>query len=176
MTRVNRVATIGVLAVLAALAEPAIASAGGGGHCGRDEGDGARVEMEGACFTPSTLFVEAGERITFANTDPFAHNVTGTGWGNLEAMAQGDRFSYAFKVDGVYPFACTLHPGMNGVIVVGAPTSTAVLAADDAGPSVVAGRTSPDGGIRWVAAGAAGLLVGAAAGVALDRARRRRAT
>jgi plastocyanin len=175
MTRMGRMAAIGVLlTLLTTLAGSTTATAGGGGHCTRDEGDGARVEMAGACFTPSTLFADAGERITFVNTDTFAHNVTGSGWGNLEAMAERDRFSYAFKVDGVYPFACTLHPGMNGAIVVGTSAATSALTAGDAGPVAVVGRSSSDDATRWVAAGAAGLLVGAVAGVALDRARKRR--
>jgi len=175
MTRMGRMAAIGVLTVLTTLTGSTATAGGGGGHCTRNESDGARVEMAGACFTPSTLLADAGERITFVNTDPIAHNVTGSGWGNLEAMAEGDRFSYAFKVDGVYPFACTLHPGMNGAIVVGASAGGAASTAEDPEPAVVAGPASPDGGTSRVAAGTAGLLVGAAAGVTLDRARRRRA-
>jgi hypothetical protein len=63
---------------------------------------------------------------------------------------------------------------MNGAIVVGASAGGAASTAEDPEPAVVAGRASPDGTSR-VAAGTAGLLVGVAAGVTLDRARRRRA-
>jgi hypothetical protein len=47
-------------------------------------------------------------------------------------MEQGDRFSVSFDEEGVYPFACTYHPGMTGAIVVDA-AATPVAAVRTAG-------------------------------------------
>ena len=170
MTRTRRIATIAVLGTIAALAGAASAAAGGGGHCAPTEGSAEQVVLEGACFTPSTLRADVGETVTFVNRDPTAHNVSGTGWGHYEDMGQGDRFTTSFKVDGIYPFACTLHPGMNGVVVVGEEAGVQALA--DAGPPTASSGSELDGR-AWLAAGAVGLLVGAAAGAGLAGFRRR---
>ena len=170
MTRTRRIATIAVMGMIGALAGTTIAAAGGGGHCAPTEGSAAQVALEGACFTPSTLRADVGETITFVNRDAFPHNVSGTGWGHYEDMGQGDRFTTSFEVDGIYPFACTLHPGMNGVVVVGEETGVQALA--DAGPPTASSGSDSDGG-AWLAGGAVGLVVGAAAGVGLAGIRRR---
>lgn len=172
MTRTGRMVTIAVLGTIGSLAGVTTAVAGGGGHCEPMEGVGETVEMAGACFTPSTLRAEPGQTITFVNRDPFAHNVSGTGWGHHDDMAQGDRFTASFADGGIYPFACTLHPGMNGVIVVG-DTAGASPATADTQP-MTASATPPTGEDRWILAGAAGLLIGSAAGTVLADARRRR--
>jgi len=155
-----------------ALAGTTTAAAGGGGHCDPTEGSGEQVALEGACFTPSTLRAEVGETITFVNRDPFAHNVSGAGWGNYDDMDQGDRFTTSFTVDGIYPFACTLHPGMNGVIVVGEESGATTLG--DVGPLPASPGPASEGG-GWVTPGVVGLLVGAAAGMGLAGIRRRSA-
>ncbi len=115
MSGVRRFAAIGVLAMIAVTMGVTAAHAGGGGHCEPSEGDAGVVELSGACFLPSTLHADTGETITFVNRDPVPHNVTGTGWGQYEDLAQGERFTTSFADPGIYPFACTLHPGMNGV-------------------------------------------------------------
>lgn len=170
MRGARRLATIATLGILGAMAGMTAASAGGGGHCGPSEGTDSTVEMKDACFQPSTVHADAGQSITFVNRDPVDHNVSGTGWGNYENMSTGDRFTTSFADDGIYPFACTLHPGMNGVIVVGS-------AAGEAAPQPFRATTSPPSdGSGWVLAGAIGLLVGALAGAGFTEVRRRAAT
>jgi len=171
MTRAQRIATIVVLGTIGALAGMTTATAGGGRHCAPDEAHGNRVELGGTCFSPSTLHAEAGETITFMNQDPFAHNVSGTGWGNYEDMGQGDRFTTSFADDGIYPFACTLHPGMTGVVVVGGDAGGETTGEVE---PLAASTSPPSGGDAWIVAGALGLAVGAAVGAGLVGVRRRR--
>ena len=47
------------------------------------------------------------------------HNVTANDWGHWDDMYEGDRFTASFDEEGIFPFACTYHPGMSGAIVVG---------------------------------------------------------
>lgn len=82
-------------------------------------------------MTPSVLRVEPGAAVTFTNRDPAMHNLFGSGMYVGELHAER---SVAFRFDdaGVYPYACTIHPGMVGAIVVGdgrrvAPTTRAIL-------------------------------------------------
>ena len=152
-------------------------AAGGGGHCEDPlaEGAGAVVDMLDACFTPAVLHVGVDDEITFTNLDPMAHNVApaGWGWGHVDALRQGESFTTSFDETGVYHYACSLHPGMTGAVIVGGATGDAATGDADAGEMAVAADvTQPptgSGSPWWVAiAGAAGL----AAGYALARIRR----
>lgn len=161
------------------------ASAGGGGGChGRvTDGEGDIVTMAKACFSPSVLRVDPGTEVTFINKDPVPHNVSAPEWGYFDEMMEGDTFRATFDESGVYPFACTYHPGMTGAIVVGdgtgagsgvtvAPLNGAeTTSSEDAAPAAV----SADGSsaLGWALGGAGGFVLGAASALAL---RRRRAT
>jgi plastocyanin len=170
MSGVRKFAAIGVLAMIAFTTGATAAHAGGGGHCEPSEGDAGVVELSGACFLPSTLHADTGETITFVNRDPVAHNVSGTGWGQYEDLAQGERVTTSFADPGIYPFACTLHPGMNGVILVGQGNATETSAAAQ---SITRTTSGSGGGDAWIAAGAIGVVVGSAVGAVLMNARRR---
>ncbi len=91
------------------------------GGCGQPatHGSGTTVAISEMCFRPSLLSVESGATVTFVNRDPFAHNVGGQLWGHFDDLEPGQRFRATFDGEGIYPFACTLHPGMTGAIVVG---------------------------------------------------------
>ena len=174
MTTRSRVATMVVFGALGMLMGITTAAAGGGGHCESREGRGTRVELAKACFMPTTLFADAGETITFVNRDPFVHNVSGSGWGHYDDMEQGARFTTSFADEGVYAYACTLHPGMTGSIVVGEGDSGAAVAAvDDARPPTATAADPRSGDVGWIVAGAAGLVIGAAAGAGITIARSR---
>ena len=53
------------------------------------------------------MSVDAG---TFDGSGGFKSN--GTGW------ARGDKYSVTFTKKGTYPYACIVHPGMIGRVVV----------------------------------------------------------
>jgi plastocyanin len=165
----------GLIAIAAAAIGGAIlvadvATAGGGCH-GEPAapGNGDVVAIEQCSFTPGTLQVEAGTTVTFINSDPILHAVTGSGWGSLD-LAKGDSFSQTFETEGVFAFSCYLHPGMVGAIVVGD-------GGVDAGPAVEAsGEESAESGDgssgRWSLAmvGAlTGMMATGAAGLAFGR-------
>ena len=169
MTRMRKVATIVTLGTVGAFAGMTAASAGGGCHSGVTEGYGTRIEMIDACFTPTTLFAEPGETITFVSRVGFAHNITANDWGHFDDLYDGERYTTSFKTDGIYTYACTYHPGMSGAVVIGEGAVGADIAPEPVTASAV--PTSTDGG--RIAAGAIGLLMGAAAGVGIASVRRR---
>jgi len=164
---------IGFLVTVAAtaLAAGALpASAGGGGHCAEPlaEGAGTAVDMVDACFAPAVLHVGLDEEVTFTNLDPMAHNVApaGWGWGHIQAIPEGGSFSATFDEAGVYPYACSLHPGMNGAVIVGgtAEPEPATIVTDAAPQPPQAGASA----WRIVIAG----VLGAACGYGIARLRR----
>jgi plastocyanin len=118
---------VGFVAVVAGAAMwggSGVASAGGGcmHSTGPTTGRGDTVELSDMCFNSTVLYVEPGTDVTWTNQDPMGHNVVGVGgtWGDLGlTLLQGDTVSYRFDEEGVFPYACWIHPGMIGAIVVG---------------------------------------------------------
>jgi plastocyanin len=165
----------------ASFLSPSPALASGGGGCGGPITDrsGSAVEIRQFCFTPTVLRTTAGTRVTFTNLDPMQHDVLGANgaWGSFEPLRFDGSRSYRFGNAGVYPYVCTLHPGMVGTVVVGpagagAGTTSAVVPLD-AGPArYVAGgqpEPAPDG---WKAVAVAIPLVVVLTGLVLAERRR----
>lgn len=77
----------------------------------------ATVEMRDEMFEPSSVTISAGETVTWVNEDPVIHNVVGDNFssGNI---GEGGTFSHTFDEPGVYEYTCTIHPGMDGTVVV----------------------------------------------------------
>ncbi len=79
----------------------------------------ATVEVASLHFGSDTVRISAGEVVRWVNHDPLDHSVTF----EVEGPASGAipaKGSYAVKFDrpGVYPYHCTPHPYMKGVVVV----------------------------------------------------------
>ena len=183
-------ATVGLLFVLV----PTVpAHAGGGCHDGtvRDVTGASvhnTVDLEGMCFVQTIIRIKPGQSVTWKNGDQTDHMVTGAGvsWGNLESLRPGRSVSYRFAQAGVYPYACMIHAGMVGAVVVGnagTPASTgsggvvpvltspSVPAANTINGQEASSRTpvSSPGPWRTVALIALGLLVAAAVGIGAQR-------
>lgn len=108
--------------VMAALAgTPAVA--GGGPHCDPQITDGRTNEVRLAknCFSPTITRIAPGEEVTFVSEDGVPHTITGAlfKFGDMDEVLKGDERSFTFDDEGIYPYACMLHPGMAGAIVVG---------------------------------------------------------
>jgi len=76
-------------------------------------------------FRGGVKTIKAGTTITFINDDnDHAHNVvSGTRTAPTQAfysglLQPGQRWSYTFTTPGVYPYFCSIHPGMDGAITV----------------------------------------------------------
>jgi plastocyanin len=155
------------------------ARAWGGSGCleGTTQGTGTTIRIVDACFTPTILHIRPGHVVTWVNSDPFVHNITANGWGHYGDLDPGVRFSATFERGGLYPFACTYHPGMSGVIVVGDGTGPGNGATVDLAsirqavpvpePQATERVTVHSGG--WAAPAAAALVLGVLAGMGTRR-------
>ena len=76
------------------------------------------VRIEGMQFKPPTLTVHRGDRITWQNQDIVPHTATASGAFDSGVLAPGQGTSRLMDKPGRYPYACTLHPGMKGEVVV----------------------------------------------------------
>lgn len=165
----RRLLLVVALVAIGVLVAP-VARAGGGCHSGGvSSGSGSTVELSMNCMNPRVLRA-AGDsaEITFVNRDAVVHNVTGEGW-VVDELRTGESTKHVFP-EGTHVYACTLHPGMVGAVVVGDGVGSAVATATP----VRAVSTSPasDGSSSgWLFGALAGLLVGAAATFVTLRAR-----
>jgi plastocyanin len=82
---------------------------------------GTTVAITNFAFSPASLTVKAGTKVTWTNKDGDAHTVTSTGSGgplNSPAMNTNDTFSFTFTTPGTFNYLCTIHPFMTAVVTV----------------------------------------------------------
>src|ERR1051325_11289099 len=77
------------------------------------------VAIKNFVFAPATVTVRVGTTVTWTNGDEEAHTVT-TASGPLhsKALAPGATFAYRFTAPGTFHYICTIHPYMQGTVVV----------------------------------------------------------
>jgi plastocyanin len=81
---------------------------------------------EGYLYEPDTIQVNAGDTVTWTNTDDALHTVTsGSGTDeNMGAefdsgmMSTGKTFEHTFGAAGEFPYFCIIHPDMIGKVLV----------------------------------------------------------
>jgi plastocyanin len=182
----------GFVLVMTLALVPGVAHASGGGGCGQAVTDrtGTQVQISGFCFGPTITRVHPGAEVTFANLDPVPHSILGANgsWGGYDALKRHQLVTYRFSEPGVYPYVCTFHIGMVGVVVVGDGIGGAIDTTTKDGPVTQVEGSSPAANVvavqpaavpvsdsgAWpaVALGAFGLLVVAAGGFLVARRRR----
>ena len=108
---------------------PTVASSRAGGSSGgaraasaapiAASGDTVVVDMKQLAYEPARLEVKPGTVVLFTNNAPLPHTVTADDRsfdsGTIEV---GKRWAHRFATAGSYPFHCTPHPFMKGVVVV----------------------------------------------------------
>jgi plastocyanin len=89
-------------------------SGGGGG------GAEVKVAMKNIAFSPETVNVKVGQKITWTNDDTAPHNVTSQSGEKImsSTFGKGGTFSFTPTKAGTIDYVCTIHPGMDGKIVV----------------------------------------------------------
>lgn len=153
--------------IAAALLVSTGAAAGGGG-CGDSAPlvpvAATTVVMRHSCFQPGVVTVEPGDALEIVNDDPMLHNVYGPGWYHGD-LRPGEVMSRTFDEEGTYTFACTLHPGMTGAVVVSDTEPATAMSPLGNGGAGASGAL-----VRGIGLG---LLVGLGAGWALRQVTRR---
>jgi plastocyanin len=81
-------------------------------------GVAAKVSIANFAFSPATLTIKVGTKVTWTNNDVVAHTVTFTDVANSPVLNRGDNFSRTFTTVGTYSYICSIHPFMHGTLVV----------------------------------------------------------
>ncbi|MCA9827591.1 MAG: hypothetical protein KC444_04250 [Nitrosopumilus sp.] len=76
------------------------------------------------CYIPPLIVIESGEQVTWINEDSAFHSVT-SGFYNMPSdlfdsgyLDPSESFTFTFNYSGTYDYFCTLHPWMNGQVIV----------------------------------------------------------
>jgi plastocyanin len=85
-----------------------------------DAGGDVEVVMQGIAYSPSSITVRPGQRITWVNEDDVLHDVVSTDGERIESelFPNGESFSFTPTRTGSIHYVCTIHPGMEGNITV----------------------------------------------------------
>lgn len=81
----------------------------------------AAVSLRHIAFTPATVRIRTGGRVTWTWRDPAVfHNIHSTARPRFRGVVarKAGTYTVRFTRAGIYRYACTLHPGMRGRVVV----------------------------------------------------------
>ena len=96
-------------------------------QAGGDIRPDATVSIKNFSFQPPTLTVSAGTTVTWHNQDGTDHTITSdTGLFDSGVVNPGKKFSFGFDAPGSYSYHCSIHPNMQGKIIVTEPESAAL--------------------------------------------------
>ncbi len=77
------------------------------------------VTIDNFEFTPATITVTVGTKVSWTNRDDMVHTVVaGDKSFRSEALDTGDAFSFTFEKAGTFDYFCSIHPRMTGRVIV----------------------------------------------------------
>lgn len=81
---------------------------------------GATVSIQHHMFMPADITVPVGATVTWTNEDGVPHTVTSDAKGLFSSgwKLKGGHFEFAFTRAGTYPYHCSIHKEMHGVVTV----------------------------------------------------------
>jgi amicyanin len=112
------------VALLAAAACGSSSSGGapstGSASGGAPGGSGHTVTIKNFSFTPASLTVKVGTKVTFINQDSTPHTATSQGGSTIHSatLSKGQSYTVTFTKPGTYNYICSIHPSMKGTVIV----------------------------------------------------------
>lgn len=77
------------------------------------------VSIQNFAFSPATLTIKAGDKVSWTNQDSAGHSATADDSSfDTGVLAQGQSGSITFSKAGTYTYHCSVHPMMKGTIIV----------------------------------------------------------
>jgi plastocyanin len=78
-----------------------------------------KVVMEGNKFVPAVITVKSGDAVVWVNKDVVAHTATSTAAQfDSQLIDAGKSWKHTVRRKGEFPYVCTFHPMMTGVLRV----------------------------------------------------------
>jgi len=109
------------------------------------------ISIADFAFSPAAMTIEAGDTVTWTNSDQAPHDVTVTKGPvaiHSPMLAKGEHWSFTFTTAGTYSYICSIHPDMQATLTVAAhpethPTSHAASPAGVTGAATPSTHTAP---------------------------------
>lgn len=80
---------------------------------------GDSVTIQNFAFSPASLTVKVGDKVTWTNQDSVGHSATADDSSfDTGVLQQGQSGSVTFSKAGTYTYHCSVHPNMHGTIIV----------------------------------------------------------
>ena len=85
-----------------------------------ESGTKYQITINNFTFTPTTVAIPLGAKVTWTNNDDEPHTVVSTNnaFPHSPALDTGESFSHTFAKAGTYEYYCSVHPKMAGKVVV----------------------------------------------------------
>lgn len=77
----------------------------------------ASVSIKNFAFNPTPLTIKVGTTVTWTNNDSAPHQIKSDTF-NSAMLSNGGNFQFTFSAVGQYSYLCSVHPSMQGQIIV----------------------------------------------------------
>jgi plastocyanin len=83
-------------------------------------GNSTELEIDNFAFSPETITIKKGTKLTWTNKDSVEHTVTGDDGKGPDSgpLSQGETYSYTFNEAGSFAYHCAPHPSMKATVIV----------------------------------------------------------
>ena len=76
------------------------------------------IRIKNFAFEPANITVKAGSTVRWVNQDSVPHRILFADGADSTVLAATQSYSRKFDQAGIYDFACTIHPTMQGIVIV----------------------------------------------------------
>jgi amicyanin len=76
------------------------------------------IRIKNFAFDPASIRVKAGSTVRWVNQDSVPHRILFTDGADSTVLAGSQSWSRKFDLAGTYDYACTIHPAMQGTVIV----------------------------------------------------------
>lgn len=109
----------GAAAVLFAASLGAFPASRGVAQAARAAAAAPVVRIDNFTFSPAEITIATGTTLTWENADDSPHKIVATGKAfRSQAMDTDESYSFTFTAPGTYDYFCSLHPHMQGKVIV----------------------------------------------------------
>lgn len=79
-----------------------------------------QVDIQNFAFSPSSLTIKVGDKVTWTNNDPTPHTVTSDSGSELgsSSLSTSQTYSHTFNTKGEFDYHCSIHTMMKGKVIV----------------------------------------------------------
>ena len=111
---------LAALLLVGAVAACGSSSSGGTSPPGPGPSGGHTITIDSFKFSPASLTVKAGTKVTFINHDSTVHQPRSNPGKAIDGgvLSNGQSYTVTLTTPGTYNYICNIHPTMHGTITV----------------------------------------------------------